>query len=47
MKLGSGNFEDFHCKKRIKVGVNMLNLFKLIKTMNNSETLIFLLMKKM
>ena len=39
MKLGSGNFEDFHCKKRIKVGVNMLNLFKLIKTMNNSETL--------
>ena len=39
MKLDSNSFEFFHCKKKIVAGVNMLNFFKLIKTMNNSETL--------
>lgn len=39
MKLESDNFEFFHCPKKITVGVNMLNFFKLIKTMGNSETL--------
>ena len=39
MKLNSENFEYYHCKKKIITGVNMLNFFKLIKTMTNSETL--------
>ena len=39
MKLESDNFEFFHCPKKITIGVNMLNFFKLIKTMGNSETL--------
>ena len=39
MKLESDNFEFFHCSKKITIGVNMLNFFKLIKTMGNSETL--------
>lgn len=39
MKLEGCNFEFFHCPKKIVIGVNMLNLFKLIKTMGNSETL--------
>ena len=39
MKLESSNFEFFYCPKKFTCGVNMLNLFKLIKTMTNSETL--------
>ena len=45
MKLEQENFEFYHCKRKIITGVNMLNLFKLIKTMTNSETLT-LFMKK-
>ena len=39
MKLEEENFEFFHCPNKIVVGVNMLNFFKLIKTMGNSESL--------
>jgi len=39
MKLEGVNFEHFHCPEKLIVGVNMLNFFKLIKTMGNSETL--------
>lgn len=39
MKLDFDNFEYYHCPEKIVVGVNMLNFFKLIKTMGNSETL--------
>jgi len=33
------DFQKFHCEKKMTVGLNMLNLFKLIKTMNNSDHL--------
>jgi len=39
MKLEADKFEYFYCKERIIAGINMLNLFKLIKTMSNSDTL--------
>jgi proliferating cell nuclear antigen len=39
MKLSSANFEYYNCLKKVVVGVNMLNMFKLIKTMTNSEVL--------
>lgn len=39
MKLPSENFEFYNCSQKVNVGVNMLNLFKLIKTMTNSEDL--------
>jgi len=39
MKLESDKFESYHCEKKITAGINMLNLFKLIKTMNNTDTL--------
>uniref|UniRef100_A0A6C0KZ00 Proliferating cell nuclear antigen PCNA N-terminal domain-containing protein n=1 Tax=viral metagenome TaxID=1070528 RepID=A0A6C0KZ00_9ZZZZ len=39
MKLEGINFEYYHCPEKVVVGVNMLNFFKLIKTMGNSETL--------
>lgn len=40
LKLDAANFDVFICKKpKITIGVNMLNLFKLIKTINNSDIL--------
>ena len=39
LKLLAGNFEFFHCKAKTIIGINMTNLFKLIKTMGNNETL--------
>jgi proliferating cell nuclear antigen len=45
MKLESNKFEHFYCEKQIQVGLNMLNLHKLIKTMNNSDTLTLYLKK--
>ena len=46
MKLDHENFEFFHCPKKMLVGVNMLNFFKLIKTMGNSETLTLFIEKE-
>ena len=39
MKLEASKFEVYKCQKKMTVGINMLNLFKLIKTMNNTDTL--------
>jgi proliferating cell nuclear antigen len=39
MKLDASNFEKYECKKRMVLGVSMGNLFKLIKTMSNNDTL--------
>jgi len=39
LKLNANNFEVYKCKERTLIGVNMINLFKLIKTMGNSDTL--------
>ena len=39
LKLEASKFERYHCAGRISVGFNMLNLHKLIKTINNSNTL--------
>lgn len=39
LRLDGSQFEHYHCPEKMVVGVNMLNLFKLVKTMNNNETL--------
>jgi len=39
MKLHSENFEHYHCKDKLKIGINMNNLYKLIKIMNNNDIL--------
>tara|TARA_B100000575_G_C23132282_1_gene656995 strand:+ start:91 stop:900 length:810 start_codon:yes stop_codon:yes gene_type:complete len=39
MKLLAENFEYFYCEKKTKIGVNMNNLFKLIKIMGNNDIL--------
>ena len=39
LKLEAERFEYYHCAHRMSIGVNMLNLHKLIKTVNNSDSL--------
>lgn len=40
LKLNAKNFEFFQLnREKITIGVNMINLFKLIKTMGNNDTL--------
>jgi len=39
MKLHAENFEYFKCDEKIKIGLNMNNLFKLIKIMGNNDIL--------
>ena len=39
MKLHHDKFEYFYCNKKINIGLNLSNLFKLIKTMSNNDTL--------
>jgi proliferating cell nuclear antigen len=41
LKLDAPEFEYFFCEKPIVLGVNMNSMFKLIKTINNSDTLSF------
>tara|TARA_B110000971_G_scaffold153927_1_gene157236 strand:+ start:194 stop:988 length:795 start_codon:yes stop_codon:yes gene_type:complete len=39
MKLNAEKFEYFYCEKKISIGVNMMNMFKLIKAMTSNDTL--------
>lgn len=39
LKMEAAKFEYYHCEQKITVGVNMLNLHKLIKTINSNDTL--------
>lgn len=39
MKLLSDKFETFHCPEKTVIGVNMNNMFKLLKTMVNNDIL--------
>lgn len=39
LKLDASKFEHYYCESKRVIGINTLNLFKLIKTMNNNDTL--------
>jgi len=39
LKLDASKFEYFYCPNKISIGVNMLHLHKLIKTIHNNDTL--------
>jgi proliferating cell nuclear antigen len=39
MKLDADKFEHFYCPKKTVIGLNMNNMFKLIKTMGNNDIL--------
>jgi proliferating cell nuclear antigen len=39
LKLDAGKFEYYKCENKVSIGVSMLNLHKLIKTINSNDTL--------
>lgn len=39
LKLEADSFEKYYCEKRTVVGLNMMNLFKIIKTVGNNDSL--------
>lgn len=39
LRLEASKFEYYHCDSKMTIGVNMLNLHKLIKTINSNDTL--------
>lgn len=39
LKLDACKFESYHCEGKISVGINMLNFYKLIRTINSNDTL--------
>jgi proliferating cell nuclear antigen len=45
LKLETEKFEDYYCENDINLGVNMTSLFKLIKTINNNDTISFFVEK--
>ena len=46
LNLESNKFESFYCEKPVKIGLNMTNLFKLIKTMGTNDNLSLYLEKE-
>lgn len=45
LKLDAEKFENFHCPNQITVGVNMISLHKLLKTISNSDIITFYILK--
>ena len=45
LRLDSENFEEYHCLSKTFIGINMLNLNKIIKTINNNDTISFFMQK--
>ena len=40
LRLNANNFENYHCKRsKLILGVNLINLYKLMKIMGNNDTL--------
>jgi proliferating cell nuclear antigen len=46
LRLHSEWFEEFYCPQRLILGLNMINFFKLIKTVSNNESLILSMEKE-
>jgi|TARA_B110000444_G_C18666160_1_gene513030 proliferating cell nuclear antigen len=41
LKLFADKFEFYNCNRPISIGINMLNLYKIIKTVNNNDIITF------
>lgn len=39
LKLEACKFEYYQCENKMSIGINMLNLFKLVRTINSNDTL--------
>ena len=45
LRLQADRFDEYYCPQKFILGVNMINFFKLVKTMSNNESIV-LYMKK-
>jgi proliferating cell nuclear antigen len=45
LRLQADRFDEFYCPKKHIIGVNMINLFKLVKTMSNNESIVLFMRK--
>jgi len=45
MKLEKDKFEEYFCEKKMICGISMINLYKLIKTISNQDTLTLFIKK--
>jgi proliferating cell nuclear antigen len=45
LRLRADRFDEYHCPQKHVLGINMINFFKLVKTMSNNESIV-LYMKK-
>ena len=46
LKLEKDNFEYYHCEHKIFIGINMLNFFKLVRTLTNNDALTLFIEKE-
>ena len=45
LKLNADKFEGFYCDQQYVIGVNVINMYKTLKTMNVNDTLIIYMEK--
>lgn len=45
LRLQADRFDEYHCPKKHILGVNMINFFKLVKTMSNNESIVLFMRK--
>jgi proliferating cell nuclear antigen len=45
LRLQADRFDEFHCPKKQIIGINMINFFKLVKTMSNNESIVLYMRK--
>jgi proliferating cell nuclear antigen len=45
LKLKADRFDEFYCPKKHVLGINMINFFKLVKTLQNNESIVLYMLK--
>jgi proliferating cell nuclear antigen len=45
LRLQADRFDEFHCPQKHVLGINMINFFKLVKTMSNNESIVLFMRK--
>jgi proliferating cell nuclear antigen len=45
LRLQADRFDEYYCPQKYILGVNMINLFKLVKTMSNNESVVLFMRK--
>jgi len=46
LRLNADRFDEYHCPQKHVLGINMINFFKLIKTISNNESVVLFMDKK-